>query len=240
MDRCGIFRFLVLVVALLSAVAADGQEKTCNLEVRVFESQDVLALIGAKVLVKNLQSGKVLDSGEQFDKYTFQNLPEGDYEISASKETYKQSVYRHKLICDKPETEGYVVFGVTLREGESNEKVVVEQKNEGKLRGTAVTDSREARLRKFAQVNKILNYDAVSLAKPKYPAAARAVSAAGVVYVRVTVNREGEVVSAQAVSGHPLLGAEAVKAARETKFKPSLVSDSPGEITGFIIYNFVP
>jgi TonB family protein len=86
----------------------------------------------------------------------------------------------------------------------------------------------------------VLNGKAVSLPKPAYPQAARAVRASGAVNVQVTVDERGEVVSASAVSGHPLLRASAVQAARQAKFSPTLLSGKPVKVTGVIVYNFVP
>ncbi len=56
------------------------------------------------------------------------------------------------------------------------------------------------------------------LPKPPYPAAARAVRATGEVVVRIELNDDGSVQSAQAVSGHPLLRAASVNAAKGSKF----------------------
>lgn len=85
----------------------------------------------------------------------------------------------------------------------------------------------------------VLNGKALTLAKPAYPAAARAVEAEGSVNVNVTINETGEVISAEAVSGHPLLRAAAVNAARESKFAPTQLSGQPVSVTGIIVYNFV-
>ncbi len=70
----------------------------------------------------------------------------------------------------------------------------------------------------------VLNGKATSLPKPPYPPAARAVRAAGAVSVQVLIDESGNVVSASAVSGHPLLRAAAVQAARGAKFSPTQLS----------------
>ena len=57
-----------------------------------------------------------------------------------------------------------------------------------------------------------------SLPKPPYPPAARAVRATGEVIVKVELNNDGTVKSAQAVSGHPLLRVASVNAAKGSKF----------------------
>ncbi|HEY2866717.1 MAG TPA: TonB family protein [Pyrinomonadaceae bacterium] len=86
----------------------------------------------------------------------------------------------------------------------------------------------------------VLNGKAVSLPKPTYPPAARAVRASGAVQVQVLIDEEGHVVSATAASGNPLLVGAAVSAARQARFSPTLLSGQPVKVSGIITYNFVP
>jgi TonB family protein len=86
----------------------------------------------------------------------------------------------------------------------------------------------------------ILNGKATSLPRPEYPAAALAVRAAGAVTVQVTIDESGNVIAANAVSGHPLLRSAAVTAAREAKFSPTTLSGTPVKVTGVVTYNFAP
>lgn len=86
----------------------------------------------------------------------------------------------------------------------------------------------------------VINGSATSLPKPPYPAAAKAVRAAGAVNVQVLIDENGNVVSANAVSGHPLLRQAAESAARGAKFKPTLLSGQAVKVNGVIVYNFVP
>jgi TonB family protein len=85
----------------------------------------------------------------------------------------------------------------------------------------------------------VLNGKATQLAKPAYPAAAKAVNASGGVNVQVTIDEEGNVIAASAISGHPLLRAASVEAAQASKFSPTLLSGQPVKVTGVIFYNFV-
>ncbi|HVE58613.1 MAG TPA: energy transducer TonB [Pyrinomonadaceae bacterium] len=85
----------------------------------------------------------------------------------------------------------------------------------------------------------VLNGKATNLVKPPYPSAAQAVRAEGAVNVQVTIDESGNVISATAVSGHPLLRAGAVQAARQSKFSPTMLSGQPVKVTGIIVYNFV-
>jgi periplasmic protein TonB len=84
----------------------------------------------------------------------------------------------------------------------------------------------------------VVNGKAVNLVKPPYPPAARAVRAAGTVNVQVTIDENGNVISASAVSGHPLLKQAAEQAARSSKFSPTLLSGQKVKVTGVIVYNF--
>lgn len=86
----------------------------------------------------------------------------------------------------------------------------------------------------------VLNGKATRLPKPEYPAAARAVRASGAVNVQVTINEQGNIISASAVSGHPLLRQAAEQAARDAQFAPTLLEGVPVSVTGVIVYNFVP
>jgi TonB family protein len=86
----------------------------------------------------------------------------------------------------------------------------------------------------------VLNGRAVSLPKPAYPPAARAARASGAVNVQVTVDIDGNIVSASAVSGHPLLRHAAEQAARSAKFAPTLLGGERVNVTGIVTYNFAP
>lgn len=86
----------------------------------------------------------------------------------------------------------------------------------------------------------VLNGKATSLPKPAYSPAARAVKASGAVNVEVLVDETGKVVTASAISGHPLLRAAAVSAAYSARFSPTRLAGQAVKIKGVIIYNFVP
>jgi protein TonB len=85
----------------------------------------------------------------------------------------------------------------------------------------------------------VLNGKAVRLVQPPYPPIARSAHAAGQVVVQVLIDENGNVVAAHATSGHPLLTAAAVNAARASKFTPTKLSGQPVKVNGVIIYNFV-
>jgi protein TonB len=85
----------------------------------------------------------------------------------------------------------------------------------------------------------VLNGKAISLPKPPYPAIAKQAHASGTVVVQVTIDENGGVMAAHAVSGHPVLQAVCVAAARQARFSPTKLSGQPVKVTGVITYNFV-
>ena len=85
----------------------------------------------------------------------------------------------------------------------------------------------------------VLNGKAISKPEPVYPAIAKAAHASGTVNVQVLVDEEGKVVAAHAVSGHPLLQAAAIAAAKQARFAPMKLSGQPVKVTGVLTYNFV-
>lgn len=84
----------------------------------------------------------------------------------------------------------------------------------------------------------VLNSKATKLVKPDYPPAARAVNAGGTVNIEITIDEQGNVVSATAVSGHPLLKQVSEEAARASRFSPTFLKGKPVKVTGVLIYNF--
>ena len=85
----------------------------------------------------------------------------------------------------------------------------------------------------------VLEGKATSLPKPIYPPLARQIGVQGTVTVQVLIDESGKVISANSISGHPLLAPEAKKAAMQSRFLPTTLSNQPVKVTGVIMYNFV-
>lgn len=84
----------------------------------------------------------------------------------------------------------------------------------------------------------VINGTARSLPHPPYPPAAKLMGIEGAVSVQVTIDESGNVISARAVSGHPMLRKVSETAAAAAKFRPTTLSDVPVKVTGVIVYNF--
>lgn len=85
----------------------------------------------------------------------------------------------------------------------------------------------------------LMNSRATRLTTPAYPQAAKQVNASGEVRVQVTVDEQGNVTSAKAISGHLLLRQSAEAAARQSRFNPVRVGDRAVSATGYLTYNFI-
>lgn len=86
----------------------------------------------------------------------------------------------------------------------------------------------------------VVNGMAISLPRPEYTSMARGARASGSVNVFVTIDETGKVVAARAITGHPLLREASEAAAREARFKPTMISGQPVKVTGMITYSFIP
>lgn len=85
----------------------------------------------------------------------------------------------------------------------------------------------------------MLNGKAISLPNPEYPPIARQARASGTVNVEIMTDEQGNVISARAISGHPLLQSAAVNAARQAKFTPTYLAGQLVKVRGVLAYNFV-
>jgi TonB family protein len=85
----------------------------------------------------------------------------------------------------------------------------------------------------------VLNGKALRSPRPLYPDVARSAQVSGEVIVEITVDECGNVVSAKAVYGHPLLQMSAVQAAYKWRFSPTLLSGQPVKVRGTLSFNFL-
>jgi TonB family protein len=84
----------------------------------------------------------------------------------------------------------------------------------------------------------VLQNSAISRVRPIYPEAARSAHVAGPVTVEVTVDEEGNVIAARAISGPDPLKEAAVDAARGWKWMPTRIDRTRVKVVGTITLNF--
>ena len=80
---------------------------------------------------------------------------------------------------------------------------------------------------------------AISTPQPVFPPTAKSARVSRRVVVRIVISEEGKVIGARVVSGHPLLEREAINAACQSLFAPTLRAGQPVKVSGTITYNFV-
>jgi TonB family protein len=83
-----------------------------------------------------------------------------------------------------------------------------------------------------------LEQGAIKKVEPVFPPIAKAARASGAVRVEVKIDEAGVVVSARAISGHPLLRDSAEAAARQWKFKPATIFGKRVKVSGILTFNF--
>jgi TonB family protein len=184
-------------------------------------------------------------------KPRFSRLPNGQYEITITKPGFKRTVQDVNFVCAKSRADAKVQ--VEIRPGAATESVVASTQliAAGARAGVTTVIGNSTGCSQppppplaIAPPNMpitggVLNGKARSLPKPDYPPIARSARASGTVAVQVVINEEGDVISAYAVSGHPLLRAVSVKAAHGAKFSPTRLSGQAVKVAGIITYNFV-
>lgn len=172
---------------------------------------------------RGLRINNVSDSLESGDVATVMRLIERCQQIAAK--FYSPGSPERKNIADQ-----FFQFGLqNLEEREFQEAFA-------KFQGIPGFEMEKVQ-GKFA-IKGLLNGKARKLPQPAYPRTARAIGAAGQVGVKVLVDETGTVVSARAVSGHPLLRGSAVQAARGAIFEPASLNNKPIMVIGMIIYRF--
>lgn len=79
---------------------------------------------------------------------------------------------------------------------------------------------------------------ATSLPQPPYPVLAKQTGIQGRVSVQVLIDEKGNVVSATAIDGHPMLRVAAQRAALQAKFSATTLGGLPVKVSGVITYDF--
>jgi TonB family protein len=161
--------------------------------------------------------------------------PEG-----ASAYNHRGIAYSAKLDFDSAiaDFDKAIQFDPLLKNAHYNRGLAFSQKGD-EVRARADFAIEEQLFPRSTQPLNILNGRAVKLVKPGYPASARKAHVSGTVLVRVLIDEEGKVIAADVSSGHPLLWAACVEAAKRSLFSPTMFDDKPVKVNGIIQYNFI-
>lgn len=87
----------------------------------------------------------------------------------------------------------------------------------------------------------VLNMKAIYLQKPKFPEKVKYSGGDCLrVNVQVLLDEEGRLISSKAIFGNPALQKAAEDAAKKTVFKPTFLGGEPMNVSGILVYDFVP
>jgi protein TonB len=86
--------------------------------------------------------------------------------------------------------------------------------------------------------SQVLNSKLITAPQPIYPRLAKEAHVQGPVNIQILVDEQGRVISAQVMSGNPMLTFAARDAAMRARFTPTTLNGVPVKIQGVITYNF--
>ena len=211
------------ISTMLPPVIPETQPEPPRPQTQTREPQQTAELPSRQSIMQRPEDSPIMPTGVSTVKNTQMARPEyGNFEIS-----------------DRPETNGSGVVATGRETGGDQTGTGLSSKPEvAETREVAPPPAAPKPTKPVIQTLGVVNGRASYLPKPPYPAPALAVNAQGKVDVQVTIDENGKVVAAKAVSGHPLLRPAAERAAWNAKFTPTLLSNIPVKVTGVIVYNF--
>ncbi len=227
----GLPKFCFFVFALLtsSCISAYGLTK-CNLKINVYEfkedgSAEQFPVTEAKIVLR--QERKLITIPNKNGEFIATDLVEGDYDLTISKKKFKKTENKISINCGAAYFQNTINHIAFLWAGSPKETK--------KMFSVAMGET-SGRIKKSNGSE--ISEGAITLGRPRYPTAARLARANGKVEVEVLINELGYVVSAEAISGNPLLYSTSVQAARESKFKMTTLEGIPVKVKGIISYIF--
>lgn len=188
----------------------------------------------------NDQLGDITETGFPLGAYSQNADGTGDAAFVMSVQGAKQSG-RYEVNLIRRNSVWRLTKGVVTTN--SGQHIVVTDSSEGDEANLNANTDTDANTNDIVAPGKtisggVLNGKAISLPQPEYPPTAKRVNASGSVNVQVVVDEKGDVISARAISGHPLLRAASESAARKAKFSPTKLNGKPVKVTGIVTYKF--
>jgi TonB family protein len=233
-DKLSKLGFSILLISVLFGSLTYAQTPVCNLRIDIFELQgERITTDKVNIVLTDAATKKKIKPLASDEATLFSGITSGEYKIEVASDGFERRAKDLKLEC-RTVDEILTISKILYLQKSGTKKDI---KYDGAI-GYAV---QKANGQTDSEAGKgVLNGSALVLVKPKYPKAARAVRASGAVQVQVTLDEDGEIAAADAISGHPLLQQAAEQAAKESRFAPTLLEGQPVKVTGIIVYNFVP
>jgi outer membrane biosynthesis protein TonB len=265
-----IFLSIIAFIILIPSALAQTTSCHLQLDVYKFQEiaePEPIEIKKVSALLQTSKSKTTIKAKTQNELPYFENLPAGNYNAVVSMKGYKVTTKEIDFDCSRVNDQNIVSAVIFLWEGDAKETVKM---NGGAFQAIGTANGDDSNQLKKAPVKtseetltvdplktvpavrgqetyisnpegkKAINGYATYLPKPAYPRAASVVKASGAVLVQVLIDEIGRVVSAEAISGHPLLRAASVNAAREAKFGQTRLQGMPVQVSGIVTYNFIP
>jgi periplasmic protein TonB len=142
-----------------------------------------------------------------------------------------------RRIASNPDPEPPGILGQADRPGLPNSGDSIIGGNEN---GPAVEVMRPAPESKPQKISSgVMDASLIRRVQPEYPKLATLMRLSGTVVLRATIGKDGEVREAEVVSGNPILAQAAMKAVKEWRYRPTLLSGEPVEVETEITVNFI-
>jgi TonB family protein len=248
---------IIIILTLIFSYSAVGQVKTCTFRIGLFEDMLVKddkgrmvrpisqnnVIADATATASNIKTKQIFKSVSIDRTPHFIDIPGGLYKVLIRKVGYKRTLREINVDCSYIDAKGRFSEIVFLHRGNVKElfvdnSVVIGSTTFGPSDFPSPPPKSTPVGPKKVSLG-VLNGRATRLVLPVYPPAAKAVRASGAVNVSVYIDEEGNVVSASALSGHPLLRDAAEKAARQSKFSPTLLSGEAVRVSGILVFHFI-
>jgi hypothetical protein len=214
-------------------------QQVCDLKLRVVYENSFMEIKGASASAVDIDTKKSANATVSDDgMLLFSDLTDSKhYKITIAKPGFMQTIDDRFMSCAKL-YEGAVVNFMYMKRGSPKQTFSNSKAHpSGAFKIGESDESSKAQSPKSVSKG-MINNSAIFLAQPKKPSTAIALGASGAVNVEITIDEEGIVISAVALSGHPMLRAVSADAAKASKFKPTLLMGVPVKVAGIIVYNF--
>lgn len=214
-------KFLIFIFAFIFVQNFEAQTSVCNLHLKTYLYNAPSPKNGVgkvNVTLTNLKTKEEKTLTSVSVASVFENLNDGNYKVIVAKDGYKKREKKFKLDCEFVDEGNIFVENLYLWQDKSNL--------------SAANDLIED----LADDKKVDNTNSETVVQSEK---SKAIRPTGKVVLNVTIDEDGNVISARAKSGNSLLSKLALEAARKSKFVPTFLDGEPRQITGDIIYNFV-
>lgn len=201
---------ITLLLGLIFVIGIRAQTETCDLEFKFFE-------YGPESEKNSISDLEISVSGRTKQKFadvpavfSIQNRRNGAYKVEIKKEGFEKRIKKFDLDCQ-----------FANRENNFPVQIYLKRKDVAIIEAATVTKSET-----LAPLNE------TGLENDNSSDCFEAVT------VKILIDEDGNVVSAEALEGKPALIEKTLRAVRLAKFRPTILGGVPVQVTGNIVYKY--